>query len=530
MSSSNSNQRGHRTLRKTDEKDFSSPHQITEAQSWPSQTMKNGSVVNTSAADTDECEDDEFPSQVRNSKQMVSEQEYTRSAANESPTLSLKGVGRYLLYAISNSPSTNMERHTRQPQKSSNIERSPEQLQAKSSTNRQILKGKTVHVEELSEKFDQEIKEKEAEWQAKERKLKDQLGRMQSQSHCLENEIQQIQSELEHRTRILEAKVQQANSEKEKVEADYNLFIRQKQEEKFKEMGPWIPIEGSKVIGDLDRLKRDMRSFGKGMSTNDLSVFQRLEKSSHEALMNDLAEVCVLRSDSLPEGLTSSKSPGLLLNALLAHHVYTVLFKDPFFFLNNGLGDVPKTGLDSLLNEIYSRTQQANQEEAHIWRSQTLRLLLPPLRNNTSSQEKGVHLWTSELISNAANLHATRFLEGPAQYLIRDEAKANCSSKLRSIYHTAANISYMMWTRRTTMKCFTLKHLGQRAFNPESKDLIPHSSVKYDQFEDQLEGRPISLIIHPLLQLFGTNDAKDYDRGSVWAPAEVWLDSRKLAQ
>ena len=80
------------------------------------------------------------------------------------------------------------------------------------------------------------------------------------------------------------------------------------------------------------------------------------------------------------------------------------------------------------------------------------------------------------------------------------------------------------------MRCYTLKHLGRLAFNPESEDLIPHSSVKLEQFEDLLKGRPISLIVHPLLQLYGTNDAKDYDRGSVWAPAEVWLDSRKPTQ
>ncbi|OBT82586.1 hypothetical protein VE02_08679 [Pseudogymnoascus sp. 03VT05] len=529
MSSNNSNQQGHLTLRKTDEKKLPSPHQITESQSRPSQNMKNGSVVNNSAADTDECEDEEFPSQVRDSRQIVSEQEYTRSAANESP-LSVKGVVKYIFRAVSNSPSTGLERHTKQPQKSSNIKRSLEQLQAKGDTDKQISKGETVHVEELLEKFNQAMTEKDAELQAKERKLKDQHGRMQSQHQRLENEIQQLQSELEHHTRILEAKVQQAKSEKEKVEAEYSFFIRQKQEEKFKEMGSWIPVEGSKVISDLDRLKRDMRSFGKGMSTNDLSVFQQLEEASHEALMNDLAEVCVLRSGALPEGLTSSKSPGLLLNALLAHHVYTVLFKDPFFFLNIGLGDVPKTGLDSLLNEIYSRTQQANQEEAHIWRSQTLRLLFPPLRNNTSSQEKDVHLWTSELISKAANLQAAYFLEGPARHLICDQAKANCVNKLQSIYHTAANISYMMWTRRTTMRCYTLKQLSGRAFNPESKDLIPHSSVKFDQFEDQLKGSAITLIVHPLLRLYGTNDAKDYDRGSVWAPAEVWLDSRKLTR
>jgi DNA gyrase/topoisomerase IV subunit A len=259
----------------------------------------------------------------------------------------------------SDSPSTDLERHPKRPHKSSLIGQSPEQLQAKGGTGKQISKGETAQVAELTQKFNQAMKKKEAEWQAKERELEDQLGRMQSQNQRLENGIQQIQGELEHRTRILEAKVQEAKSEKEEVEAEYNLFFRQKQEEKFKEMESWLPVEGSKVIGDLDRLKRDMRAFGKGMSTNDLSIFQRLDEADHVALLNDLAEVCVLTNDGLPEGLTSSKSPALLLNALLAHHVYTTLFKNPFFFLGNGLGDVlPKSGLDSLLNEIYSRTQQ----------------------------------------------------------------------------------------------------------------------------------------------------------------------------
>jgi hypothetical protein len=252
-----------------------------------------------------------------------------------------------------------LERYPKRTHKSSLIGQSPEQLQAKGGTGKQILKGETAQAAELTQRFNQAMKKKEAEWQAKERELENQLGRMLSQNQHLENGIQQIQGELEHRTRILEAKVQKAKSEKEEVEAEYNLFVRQKQEEKFEEMESWLPVEGSKVIGDLDRLKRDMRAFGKGMSTNDLSVFQRLDEADHVALLNDLAEVCVLTNNGLPEGLTSSKSPALLLNALLAHHVYTTLFTNPFFFLGNGLGDVlPKSGLDGLLNEIYSRTQQ----------------------------------------------------------------------------------------------------------------------------------------------------------------------------
>lgn len=78
MSSNNSNQQGHRNLQKTGAKELQSPNQITEAQYMPSQTMKDASVASTLGADTYECEDEDIPSRVRNSKQMALEQEYTR--------------------------------------------------------------------------------------------------------------------------------------------------------------------------------------------------------------------------------------------------------------------------------------------------------------------------------------------------------------------------------------------------------------------------------------------------------------------
>jgi len=152
------------------------------------------------------------------------------------------------------------------------------------------------------------------------------------------------------------------------------------------------------------------------------------------------------------------------------------------------------------------------------------------LRGDATIEEKALHSWTSDLISKVANLQAAHFLEGPARHLIKDEAKANVDGKLQRIYQTAANISYQLWTRRSTLKCSTLKDLGPHRFDPESNALIPHTSVKFEQFEDKLKNRPITLIVHPLLQLYGTNDAKDYHQGSVWAPAEVWLDSRMPTQ
>jgi hypothetical protein len=131
------------------------------------------------------------------------------------------------------------------------------------------------------------------------------------------------------------------------------------------------------------------------------------------------------------------------------------------------------------------------------------------------------------LISNAANLQVIHFLEGPARHLMREEAKAKFGSRIRILYQTAAKISFEMWMGKPTLRCHNLRLLGQRAFDPDDKDFIPNSLIRYENFEDQLKGKPISLILHPLLEVYGTNDAKDHDHGSVWVPGEVWLDSRK---
>jgi hypothetical protein len=148
------------------------------------------------------------------------------------------------------------------------------------------------------------------------------------------------------------------------------------------------------------------------------------------------------------------------------------------------------------------------------------------MRNDTSNGEKELHNRTQEMITTVADQRVFEFLQGPARYMISDKAEANCDDKLRAIYREAASVSYMLWTRRTMLRCWALEDMGRPLFQPDSKELVPHSSVNFEDHEDQLEGRPITILVHPLLKAYGTDDAKDYDRERVWAPAEVWLDSR----
>jgi hypothetical protein len=150
--------------------------------------------------------------------------------------------------------------------------------------------------------------------------------------------------------------IQDANDKRAKVEGDFELFVQQKEEESFKmmETSRWIDAEGSSVIAGLDKLKRDMRDLAKGAATKEPFFFKRLAETDYNAFMRALDNVCVLTGEDLPNDLISSKSMALLLNALLAHDVFTIFFRHSFLFLAEDFHNGSRVNLSLSLNEIYS--------------------------------------------------------------------------------------------------------------------------------------------------------------------------------
>ncbi|KAH8587067.1 hypothetical protein B0O99DRAFT_527398 [Bisporella sp. PMI_857] len=372
-------------------------------------------------------------------------------------------------------------------------------------------------VDQLRQAHHDAIESKEREWETREREL---------QQHIVE-----ISQRSEEDISILRTKLQESESEKLFMQSQHNAFVRKQQEASFSlmESARWLPTDEGKVMGDLDRLKRDMRAWAKATSVQGSSLTQLLKDGETTALMKDLANVARVENGQLPEGLSAvAKCPMLLLNALLAHNVYTSLFRSPFFFLSSGGNASSRIKPETLLEDIYEGAKAANQEETHIWRSQTLRLLLPPVRKDASDAEQQLRHMTESSINRSAEQQALDFLAGPASYLIESKGNEESTSKLKKIYSRAAGLSYMLWTRRTEMRCFTLHEIGNLAFNAESPYFDPDSLVKYDDHEDHLKGRMVTLIVHPLLQVYGTDEAKDYDQERVWAKGVVWLSSKKL--
>lgn len=145
------------------------------------------------------------------------------------------------------------------------------------------------------------------------------------------------------------------------VQKKYEAIIRKQQEESFKQMSTarWLPIEDSKVVAQLDRFKREMRSWAKASAVKDMESLEKLDTCELFDFLGELSRVAVLRNGRLPDGLPVPKTPALLLNALLAHHLYTSIFKRPFFCLEYGYG---KDGSEVLGAEIFQEIYQVAQK------------------------------------------------------------------------------------------------------------------------------------------------------------------------
>lgn len=196
--------------------------------------------------------------------------------------------------------------------------------------------------------FRESLAVKEHEWEARERQL---------QRH-----ISQITRDFEESSHNLQAKLRESESEKRVMREEHNAFVRKQQEASFGQMesARWRPMDEGKVMHALDRLKTDMRNWAKATSFKDNSRLRSFAEAESAALMQVLADVALVENGQLPDGLsTIARSPMLLLNALLAHSVYTSFFRSPFFFLgNNGPNAASNARPERILEDIYERAQE----------------------------------------------------------------------------------------------------------------------------------------------------------------------------
>jgi hypothetical protein len=152
---------------------------------------------------------------------------------------------------------------------------------------------------------------------------------------------------------------------------------------------------------------------------------------------------------------------------------------------------------------------------------------MPPLRNDIPDREGKLRHTMLEAITNVGREQAEGFMASPACFLIETKTKSDFAAKISKLYQEAASQSYKLWTRRTEMRCYTLRDMNPLRFDGESKFFQPDTLMKYDDHQDQLKGNLVTILVHPLVQVAGTDEAKDFDQMRVWAKGIVWLDGKK---
>jgi hypothetical protein len=222
---------------------------------------------------------------------------------------------------------------------------------------RAVLREKDNFIKQISKDYEREADGLERKYRTL---LDDEKRKLEFNGKEFERYKEKKERERDETIRSLQAEIHGIKLDRDLIQAKHMTFVRQQQEEAFKQMesARWLPPEESKVLGNLDRIKRDMKSWAKGTAIKDMSLIQELGEKDVADLMNGLSTVVLLQENQLPQGLSTSRTPALLLNALLAHDIYTNLFRNPFFFLKDGLGDnLPRTGLEQILHRIYFMAQ-----------------------------------------------------------------------------------------------------------------------------------------------------------------------------
>ncbi len=180
-----------------------------------------------------------------------------------------------------------------------------------------------------------------------------------------------------------------------------------------------------------------------------------------------------------------------------------------------------------LLANLTKILTAGNESGAHKWRSQALRLLLPPLHHDSTEAVVKLRSLIEAKLVQESEACANRFLSSPASLLMTSNVEPTAVSRLNNIYQESAKLAFSIWTRKSCLRIVAKLPSGGLRFDPDDLLTMAHPLVRYDEYEDGLRGREVQVLVHPLVQAFGTDEGEGFKDGRVWVKAEVWFEEPK---
>jgi hypothetical protein len=113
------------------------------------------------------------------------------------------------------------------------------------------------------------------------------------------------------------------------------------------------------------------------------------------------------------------------------------------------------------------------------------------------------------------------FLSGSAGKLIKYTTE-DFQSQLDRLFMRAKHLSLDIWTRRSTIVCSFIQALKDEVYVDKSKKLVPHPLFLPEDLSE-LYGKQFSILVHPLIEVFGNEEGQEYSEGRVLTSAVVWF-------
>jgi enamine deaminase RidA (YjgF/YER057c/UK114 family) len=113
------------------------------------------------------------------------------------------------------------------------------------------------------------------------------------------------------------------------------------------------------------------------------------------------------------------------------------------------------------------------------------------------------------------------FLSGFAGNLI-EETSEELQSQLHRIFARAKNLSLNIWSRRSNLVCSFAQDLKDEVYVESSEKFDPDRFLLPDD-RSMLHNKHFSVLVHPLMELFGNEEGQGYSGGRVLIYAAAWF-------
>ncbi|EED23508.1 conserved hypothetical protein [Talaromyces stipitatus ATCC 10500] len=282
--------------------------------------------------------------------------------------------------------------------------------------------------------------------------------------------------------------------------------LRDAQEGAFRALkkGTWMPKEDYRVRDEFAKLEENIRNWAKAYALSDISTLQakitETEKNSVLSKLDGYYDGDWDRLVSCTKALVQKRLPRILVQALLAKDIFDNIFDNPFFFFNEETENKEKfrSPFGTQLVALYNEMEKVNEAQAHVWRSDTLRLL---------------NVKTQDARQRISIKRAEAFFQGPVQSLctdLTDSEKTKCKEELQEVYIWAADLSASLWTQRTYMRNDGLRQLDE--FSIESPEMVAHPLYRLDDEDHSMDSKGVVLVVYPLVTAYGNDDGDLYDQ------------------